>query len=117
MVILADSGSTKISGKFIAGGFVHSLETVGFNAVFSDDKQLLSLLETQVKPNTSSVKEIHFFGAGVIPGTPAEKLRRVLSTVWPGASAARRSAPPCTAAITVRWCWSWTDSFFYFKCA
>ena len=86
MVILADSGRTKISWKFIAGGFVHSLETVGFNAVFSDDKQLLSLLETQVKPNTSSVKEIHFFGAGVIPGTPAEKLRRVLSTVWPGAS-------------------------------
>ena len=68
MIILADSGSTKLSWRLIGEGQVRSIETEGVNAAFASEESIRALLESRIKPLAPAASEICFFGAGVIPG-------------------------------------------------
>ena len=85
MIILADSGSTKLSWRLIGEGQVRSIETEGVNAAFASEESIRALLESRIKPLAPAASEICFFGAGVIPGEPSAKLHRVFSSLWPSA--------------------------------
>ena len=85
MIILADSGSTKLSWRLIGEGQVRSIETEGVNAAFASEESIRALLESRIKPLAPAASEICFFGAGVIPGEPSAKLHKVFSSLWPSA--------------------------------
>lgn len=84
-ILLADSGTTKVSWRVLDGVDVVSIETPGINASLSTQEQILSILSDRVLPVAGTPDEIHFFGAGVLPGAPSELLKKCFSAVWSGA--------------------------------
>ena len=68
MILIADSGSTKVDWKAIkCNGEVVSASTEGLNPVFVSKEFIVNVLKEKLVPVIGNgVKEVYFYGAGVV---------------------------------------------------
>lgn len=88
MLLIADSGSTKVDWRAIhSDGSVQEVTTAGINPYFQTEEQIIYELQQHLPPDISaSVNEIHFYGAGVSPDKVAV-LQNCFRKVFPKARA------------------------------
>ncbi len=69
MLLIADSGSTKVDWRTInSDGSVKEVTTAGINPYFQTEESIVNELQQKLFPYVgTSVDEIHFYGAGVSP--------------------------------------------------
>lgn len=83
MIIIADSGSTKVDFRIIDnGGKVHKAACSGMNPVYVGQAAMQEALKAQVLPiSGKKVDTVWFYGAGVI-GETADKVRGAFAEVF-----------------------------------
>lgn len=83
MVIIADSGSTKVDFRVVDdNGKVHKAACSGLNPVYVSGQAIQDALKANVLPlSGKKVDAIHFYGAGVI-GETADKVRNAFTGVF-----------------------------------
>lgn len=86
MLLIADCGSTKVDWRAIAeDGTVKSVNTEGINPVFLSSEDISKILEEKVVPAIGTdVKEIYFYGAGILAPELAKVLSDAFDKVFPG---------------------------------
>ncbi len=86
MILIADSGSTKVSWRVLCkDGTVQVIETIGINPFFVSEEDIVKTLERDLKPGISgSIAQVFFYGAGVVGQDKIDILCRCLRTVFPG---------------------------------
>lgn len=89
MQLIADSGSTKVDWRAIhSDGSVQKITTAGINPFFQSEEQIIYELEQHLLPDISAtVKEIHFYGAGVASPEKIQVLQNCFRKVFPKARA------------------------------
>ena len=89
MQLIADSGSTKVDWRAIhSDGSVQKITTAGINPFFQSEEQIIYELEQHLLPDISAtVKEIHFYGAGVASPEKILILQNCFRKVFPKARA------------------------------
>ncbi len=95
MRLIADSGSTKVDWRAIASdGTVVSVSTEGINPVFQSEDHIVEILQKFLFPVLGAeVREIFFYGAGVISEATCNVLERAFKRVF--------SNPECSFASDV----------------
>ncbi len=86
MILLADSGSTKTDWLLIDnyGKQAARFASVGFNPFYQNQTIIMEGLRTEVAPHIStSVKEVHFYGAGCADEVTSRPARAALADVFP----------------------------------
>lgn len=85
MILIADSGSTKVDWRAIdSNGDVKSISTEGINPVFLSKEQISVILKEKLLPVTgSNVTDIYFYGAGVLSDDLAKTLTEAFRTIYP----------------------------------
>ena len=85
MQLIADSGSTKVDWRAIAeDGSVIEISTEGINPVFQTREQILDIFNTKLVPVLGNgVKEIYFYGAGVVSPEVCGALSGYFKEVFP----------------------------------
>lgn len=88
MILIADSGSTKVSWRAIMDdGSVKEIETEGINPVFMEDEAIEKIFTEKLVPVIGQkVDKVFFYGAGVVGGEPTAKLERCFGKVFPGST-------------------------------
>lgn len=88
MILIADSGSTKTAWKLISEtGSAKDLKTTGINPFFRTEEDIFQELETHLLPDTGSeIKEIFFYGAGIINSEKGDIVRRALNRMYSNAT-------------------------------
>ena len=83
MMIIADSGSTKVDFRIVDdGGKVHKAACEGLNPLYVSSAAIQDALKAQVLPiSGKKVDSIYFYGAGVI-GEAADKVRGAFTEVF-----------------------------------
>ncbi|MCQ2152268.1 MAG: ATPase [Bacteroidales bacterium] len=87
MVIISDSGSTKTSWRLIKkNGSVASLQTAGINPVFMENEAIVSLLKDGLREAVGGegVREVDFYGAGIVDEEIKGRLSFCFKAVFPG---------------------------------
>ncbi len=83
MILIADSGSTKTSWRFLEkNGTVHSLETSGINPFFRTSEDIAEELNVLLKTE-NSVDDIFFYGAGIVDESKALIIKKALFSIYP----------------------------------
>ncbi|MCF0164382.1 MAG: ATPase [Bacteroidales bacterium] len=85
MQLIADSGSTKVDWRAILDdGTVKKIATEGINPVFLSEEAIIDILEKNLVPEIGKgVDKVWFYGAGVLPGEPTDKLKACFKKVFP----------------------------------
>lgn len=85
MQLIADSGSTKVDWRAIKeDGSVIEISTEGINPVFQTREQILDIFNTKLVPVLGNgVKEIYFYGAGVVSPEVCGALSGYFKEVFP----------------------------------
>lgn len=85
--LIADSGSTKADWRLISETTeIDSFQTKGMNPFFRTSEDILLELRKKITPETGSeVKEIFFYGAGVVDQGKGNMMKETLSRLFPGA--------------------------------
>lgn len=88
MRLIADSGSTKVDWRAIhSDGSVQKIATAGINPFFQTEEQIVSELQDNLVPDIGvSVKEIHFYGAGVSTPDQIKTLQNCFNKIFPNAT-------------------------------
>jgi N-acetylglucosamine kinase-like BadF-type ATPase len=87
MILIADSGSTKTSWVSIHKDKREFLQTKGINPFFRDSRDIYEeLIKTNLISLAEDVKEVYFYGAGVINKEKAHIVKTALSKLFPNAS-------------------------------
>lgn len=86
MILIADSGSTKVSWRVLhKDGTVQAIQTIGINPFFVTEAEIVATLEANLKPAIKgTVEYIYFYGAGVAGQDKIDLLARCFRTVFPG---------------------------------
>ncbi len=87
MILIADSGSTKTAWRLINDtGGIEQFTTVGMNPVHKNQSELQEIIQSELigpnKLNPESIEQLHFYGAGCIPGDATDRMREVLKIVF-----------------------------------
>jgi N-acetylglucosamine kinase-like BadF-type ATPase len=84
MKLIADSGSTKTAWKLIeAPGKTKDLKTFGLNPFFRTEDEIFLEVESTLLPETgSNIKEIYFYGAGVVSEEKGNIVRNALARIY-----------------------------------
>jgi len=87
MLLIADSGSTKVDWRAIhSDGSVQEISTAGINPFFQTEEQIVYELRQHLLPDISAlVNEIHFYGAGVSTPDQIKVLQSCFRKVFPEA--------------------------------
>lgn len=88
MILIADSGSTKTDWMLChPNGFRQSLQTAGINPYFQSEQEIAAQLADDLKPvlQTGQPRRLFFYGAGCVPGAPAERMQTALHALCPAA--------------------------------
>ncbi|MFA6770237.1 MAG: ATPase [Bacteroidales bacterium] len=89
MRLIADSGSTKVDWRVVYDdGSVKKLVTAGVNPFFQTKEEIVHEFRHHLLPDIGvgvSVKEIHFYGAGVSTPDQVKTLQSCFSEVFPKA--------------------------------
>lgn len=93
MILIADSGATKVDWRCIRpDGSMVEIQTEGINAVFMTSEQIVDLLRTQLLPQLGpDVKEVYFYAAGVVSAELSKNLAECFDAVFPGCSCVAES--------------------------
>lgn len=85
MRLIADSGSTKVDWRAISDdGTVKSIYTEGINPVFQTKDYIVDIFRQKLLPELGSgVKEIYFYGAGVLSPEISQILSDAFKEVFP----------------------------------
>lgn len=91
MILIADSGSTKTAWRLVdADENIQQYTTRGLNPVHLDAATLTTILQDELIADGGmsavSVRKVFFYGAGCVPGAPADRLKAVLGEIFPNAS-------------------------------
>ena len=81
IILIADSGSTKTDWLALKGGAVlMRMNTSGINPVFQSEKEIETLIETELLPQlgTNEIEELHFYGAGCGSSRPIETVSKAI---------------------------------------
>jgi N-acetylglucosamine kinase-like BadF-type ATPase len=86
--LIADSGSTKADWRLISEtSEIGSFQTRGMNPFFRTSEDIFQELRGKISPDTDSeVKEIFFYGAGVVDQGEGNVVKEALSRLFPGAT-------------------------------
>lgn len=86
MILIADSGSTKVDWRAVAqDGTVKSVNTAGVNPVFLSSEDIVKILREELLPVFGAgIKEVYFYGAGVLSDELAQKMGDAFDAVFPG---------------------------------
>ena len=87
MRLIADSGSTKVDWRAIhRDNSVQEITTAGINPFFQTEEQIVYELRQNLQPQISStVNEIHFYGAGVSSPEKIKVLQDCFRKIFPQA--------------------------------
>lgn len=86
MILVADSGATKISWRAIgADGQVRQYETEGISAIFGTDESIRANLQALADQLGEPVAKVWFYGAGLVGGKETERVLACLQSVFAGA--------------------------------
>lgn len=85
MRLIADSGSTKVDWRAILeDGTVKSISTEGINPVFQTKDYIVDIFKTKLLPELGpNVKEIFFYGAGILSAELSQTLSDAFREVFP----------------------------------
>ena len=85
MRLIADSGSTKVDWRAILDdGTVKSISTEGINPVFQTKDYITEIFRTKLLPELGpDVKEIFFYGAGILSDELSQTLADAFKEVFP----------------------------------
>ena len=85
MRLIADSGSTKVDWRAILDdGTVISISTEGINPVFQTKDHIVEIFKTKLLPELGpDVKEIYFYGAGILSAELSQILSDSFKEVFP----------------------------------
>ncbi len=85
MLLIADSGSTKVAWRAILeDGSVKSIQTEGINPVFVSKEYIIDVLKEHLLPVLGDgVKDVYFYGAGVLSDDVAVTLSEAFKAVFP----------------------------------
>ena len=87
MILIADSGSTKVDWAFLSKGKpVRRAKTSGINPAQLEDDGIVSILRDNLLPLFPVVEHVYFFGAGIVGNAMNERLLRCFQSVWPMAT-------------------------------
>lgn len=85
-VLIADSGSTKTDWTlFDRNGYRQSVKTAGFNPFFQSEEEMTKRFRRELKSFTASPDSLFFYGAGCLPGEPADRMKNALLSRFPTA--------------------------------
>ncbi len=85
MVIAADSGSTSTDWRLVGRkGYQEKVLSPGVNPVYQDVDEMAKVIDTAVGPFCGQVDKVWFYGAGVVSGSAAGKVREAFARVFPG---------------------------------
>lgn len=86
MILIADSGSTKVDWRAISpDGSVKELTTEGINPVFQTKEIILDILEEKLVPAFGrDITQVYFYGAGIVGEELENMLSSYFSEVFPG---------------------------------
>ena len=87
MKLIADSGSTKTAWKLInPSGESKSIKTPGINPFFRTEEDIYQELEKLLLPETGTdIREIYFYGAGIVNAEKGDIIRRALNRIYTNA--------------------------------
>lgn len=93
MILVADSGSTKVDWVAIKkDGTIVSVKTAGINPVFITKEKIVNILEMSLVPVIGNkVEKVYFYGAGVVSDTVSEDLYSAFTEVFPGVTCSAAS--------------------------
>lgn len=85
MQLIADSGSTKVDWRAILeDGSIKSIHTEGINPVFQTMDHIVNIFKLKLYPELNSgVKEVFFYGAGVLSSDFSKVLSDAFKQVFP----------------------------------
>ncbi|MEG0519275.1 MAG: ATPase [Bacteroidales bacterium] len=85
MFLIADSGSTKVDWRAIMDdGSVKSIYTEGINPVFIQKDYIVNILKAKLLPELGlNLKEVYFYGAGVLSVELSNVLNEAFMDVFP----------------------------------
>jgi N-acetylglucosamine kinase-like BadF-type ATPase len=88
MILIADSGSTKTAWKLISEtGLVKNVKTTGINPFFRTKEDIYQELESNLLPETGTeVRQIYFYGAGIINPEKGEIIQNALKRIYTDAT-------------------------------
>jgi glucosamine kinase len=88
MILIADSGSTKTDWRIVSpGGKISQLNTIGFNPYQYTPENLLETIRKELIGSVpSSIKEIHFYGAGCKSEASKSMLKDAFEILFPEAN-------------------------------
>jgi len=88
MILVADSGSTKTNWCYCSGKNKREyFSSDGINPFFRTTKNIVEELQPRLLPALSGkVRQIYFYGAGVVNEEKAAVIKSALSELFPGAS-------------------------------
>ena len=86
MILVADSGSTKVDWVAIKeDGSTVAVKTAGINPVFITKEKIVNILQVSLSSIIgSNVSEVYFYGAGVVSDTVGSDLESAFNEVFPG---------------------------------
>ncbi len=85
MLLIADSGSTKTSWRWLAKGETKSVETLGLNPYHNSFNEIVSIIKHQLIPNLNGEIEnatIFFYGAGCSTKEKVKLMEKALKSVF-----------------------------------
>lgn len=84
MILIADSGSTKTDWLAISSHETSiQINTKGLNPFYNTpDSVVEALNDSEIKNLKDNIEEVHFYGAGCLPGKPSEMLENVFETYF-----------------------------------
>lgn len=93
MILVADSGSTKVDWVAIKkDGTIVSVKTAGINPVFITKEKIVNILEMSLVPVIGSeVEKVYFYGAGVVSDSVSDDLYSAFTEVFPGVTCSAAS--------------------------
>lgn len=93
MILIADSGATKVDWRCIqADGSIVEIQTEGINAVYLTADQIIDLLKKHLLPVLGNgVREVYFYGAGVVSAEVSKVLADCFDAVFPGCTCVAES--------------------------
>ena len=87
MILIADSGSTKTSWVYIDKNKKEFLQTNGINPFFRSSQDIFEeLTKTNLVLFSKDIKEVYFYGAGIIDKEKAKVVTIALSKLFPNAT-------------------------------
>ncbi len=104
MIVVADSGSTKTSWCFsFEDNNFRNVSTGGINPFFRTTDDIYSELKEKLAPETgSNVKQVYFYGAGIVNQEKGNVVKRALHLLFPDAAIEVQSDLMAAARATLQ---------------